>query len=192
MPKKLILLIGAPGSGKTTDANEIVKKHKDITAYSTGELLKREREEKTALGRIIEQYTEKGELVPTSITLDVVFEAVQKSPTDVVLLDGFPRERESIDSFCDLIFNSHNIKLDAVIEIRVSDKVAKERYLSNHEISEEVFEKSLKIYKETISYIETFYRGKSLLSVIDGEDELSAVVENIDKILENKIALESA
>jgi len=192
MLKKLILLIGAPGSGKTTDASAIVERHADITAYSTGELLQKEKENKTALGRIIEQYTDKGELVPTSITLDVIFEAIQKSPTDVVLLDGFPRERESIDSFCDIIYNSHNINLDAVVEIRVGDEIAKERYLASHEISEEVFEKSLALYKETINYIEEFYQGKNLLQVVDGEQEFSKVVEDIDKILEDKVALEPA
>jgi len=192
MSKKLILLIGAPGSGKTTDALAIAKKHTDITAYSTGELLQAEKESKSALGKIIEQYKDRGELVPTSITIDTIFDAIKKSPTDVILLDGFPREKESITSFCDVIYNNHNIELDAVIEIRVSDEVAKERYLSSHEITEEVFQKSLAIYKDTINYIEEFYKDKNLLNVIDGEQELSKVVEDIDKILEEKITLETA
>jgi len=192
MSKKLILLIGAPGSGKTTDALAITKKHIEVTAYSTGELLEAEKESQSALGKIIGQYKDKGELVPTSITLDTIFEAIQKSPTEVVLLDGFPREKESINSFCDIIYNSHNIELDAVIEIRVSDMVAKERYLSGHEETEEVFQKSLAVYKETIEYIEAFYKNKNLLQVVDGEQEIFRVIEDIDKILENKVTLEPA
>jgi adenylate kinase len=192
MSKKLILLIGAPGSGKTTDALAITKKHIEVTAYSTGELLEAEKESQSALGKIIGQYKDKGELVPTSITLDTIFEAIQKSPTEVVLLDGFPREKESINSFCDIIYNSHNIELDAVIEIRVSDMVAKERYLSGHEVTEEVFQRSLGVYKETIEYIEAFYKNKNLLQVVNGEQELFRVIEDIDKILENKVTLEPA
>jgi adenylate kinase len=192
MSKKLILLIGAPGSGKTTDALAIAKKHIEVTAYSTGELLEAEKESQSALGKIIGQYKDKGELVPTSITLDTIFEAIQKSPTEVVLLDGFPREKESINSFCDIIYNSHNIELDAVIEIRVSDMVAKERYLSGHEETEEVFQRSLAVYKETIEYIEAFYKDKNLLQVVNGEQELFRVIEDIDKILENKVTLEPA
>jgi adenylate kinase len=192
MSKKLILLIGAPGSGKTTDALAITKKHIEVTAYSTGELLEAEKESQSALGKIIGQYKDKGELVPTSITLDTIFEAIQKSPTEVVLLDGFPREKESINSFCDIIYNSHNIELDAVIEIRVSDMVAKERYLSGHEETEEVFQRSLAVYKETIEYIEAFYKNKNLLQVVDGEQEIFRVIEDIDKILENKVTLEPA
>jgi adenylate kinase len=192
MSKKLILLIGAPGSGKTTDALAITKKHIEVTAYSTGELLEAEKESQSALGKIIGQYKDKGELVPTSITLDTIFEAIQKSPTEVVLLDGFPREKESINSFCDIIYNSHNIELDAVIEIRVSDMVAKERYLSGHEETEEVFQRSLAVYKETIEYIEAFYKDKNLLQVVNGEQELFRVIEDIDKILEDKVTLEPA
>jgi adenylate kinase len=192
MSKKLILLIGAPGSGKTTDAYAIAEKHKDITAYSTGELLEAEKKSKSALGRIIQQYKDKGELVPTAITVDTIFDAILKSPTDVVLLDGFPREKESIDSFCDVIYNNHNIELDAVIEIRVNDDVAKERYFLTHSDSEAIFEKSLAIYKETINYIEEFYQGKNLLHIVNGEQELSSVVDDIDKILEEKVNLEPA
>jgi len=192
MSKKLILLIGAPGSGKTTDASAIAEKHQDITAYSTGGLLEAEKESQSALGEIIKQYKDKGELVPTAITLDTIFDAIVKAPTDVVLLDGFPREKESIDSFCDIIYNSHNIELDAVIEIRVHDEVAKERYLSSHNENEAVFEKSLSIYKETINYIEEFYKDKNLLHIVNGENELSKVIEDIDKILEEKVNLEPA
>ena len=192
MSKKLILLIGAPGSGKTTDATAIAQKHKDITAYSTGGLLEAEKKSKSALGRIIQQYKDKGELVPTAITVDTIFDAILKSPTDVVLLDGFPREKESIDSFCDVIYNNHNIELDAVIEIRVNDEVAKKRYFLSHNENGALFEKSLAIYKETINYIEEFYQGKNLLHIVNGEQELSCVVDDIDKILEDKVNLEPA
>ena len=193
MTKKLILLIGAPGSGKTTDAQKMAESHSNITAYSTGELLQAEKESGSALGKIIQQYKDSGELVPTSITLDAVFEAIKKAPTDIVLLDGFPREKESIDTFCDIIYNNHNIELDAVIEIKVNDATAKERYLASHDVSEEVFNNSLNIYRETISYIETFYKDKELLKVVDGEQELSKVIEDIDAILKaHHLALETA
>ena len=189
MIKKLILLIGAPGSGKTTDAQKIAQNHENITAYSTGELLDAEQQRNSTLGKIIQQYKEKGELVPTSITLDTVFEAIKNAPTEIVLLDGFPREKEVINTFCDIIHNNHDIELDAVIEVRVSDEVAKQRYLANHNVSEAVFEKSLAIYKDTIAYIEDFYKGKNLLKVVDGEQPPSKVIEAIDTILQEHPAL---
>lgn len=190
MSKKLILLIGAPGSGKTTDAQKVAQNYSNITAYSIGELLETEKCSGSTIGNIIKQYKDEGELVPTSIVLDTLFSAISKSPTDTVLLDGFPREKESITTFCDIIYNSHNIELDSVIELRVSDEVAKKRYLASHEVTEEVFDNSLAIYKDTISYIEEFYKSKNLLKVIDAEQELSKVIDEIDSLLkEHKLEI---
>ncbi len=192
MTKKLILLIGAPGSGKTSDAKTVAEAHANITAYSTGELLDTEKNSESALGRIIQQYKDKGELVPAAVVIDTIFDAIKNSPTDIILLDGFPRDQESITSFCDILHNSHNIELDSVIEIRVSDEVAKERYLQNHNEGEEIFEKSLALYKETISYIEEHYQEKNLLQVIDGEQEQAKVIEAIDNLLKSHLPLETA
>ncbi|MCK5853761.1 MAG: nucleoside monophosphate kinase, partial [Sulfurovaceae bacterium] len=68
MSKKLILIIGAPGSGKTTDATLVAKNHTDsITSYSLGDMLKEEIAKETTLGKINNDYISKGELVPTAI-----------------------------------------------------------------------------------------------------------------------------
>ena len=118
MPKKLILLIGAPGSGKTTDANYIAEKHSGvITSYSTGELIKNEIKNETAVGNIAKSFVEKGDLVPTGIVVELIVDAVKNSPTDVVLLDGFPGKEKQLQYFCDFIFNNDKIQLVSVIEI---------------------------------------------------------------------------
>ena len=60
MPKKLILLIGAPGSGKSTDAKLIAEKHaKEITSYSTGDLIKAEIAKGTGIGSIAKRLCRK-------------------------------------------------------------------------------------------------------------------------------------
>jgi len=192
MTKKLILLIGAPGSGKTTDAKSVANAHHNITAYSTGELLDAEKERNSALGRIIKQYKDRGELVPAAVVVDTIFDAIKSAPTDVILLDGFPRDQASITSFCDILYNSHNIELDSVIEIRVSDAVARKRYLQNHDEGEAIFNKSLALYQETIKYIEEHYQEKHLLQVIDGEQPQAKVVEAIDNLLKSHQLLETA
>ena len=186
--KKLILLIGAPGSGKTTDAVNIAKNHPEITALSTGKLLEEEIQKGTAVGNIINDYLSKGELVPTAIVIDVIVDAVKNAPTDIVLLDGFPRKEKQMKIFADFLFNHDEIDLDSVIEIRVSDEVAKERSLDSGD-TVEVFENKLKTYKSTISDIEEFYNQKGLLKVIDGEQEQEKVIKEIDDFLKSHIAL---
>ncbi len=95
--KKLILLIGAPGSGKTTDAKIVSDEcQTEISSYSLGEILKKEIENGGKVGKIINDYVSKGELIPTSLTMDEVCDTILNAPTDIVLIDGFPREIEHV------------------------------------------------------------------------------------------------
>jgi adenylate kinase len=71
-----------------------------------------------------------------------------------------------------------------VIEIKVSDEIAKKRFLATGR-SEEIFEHEMKAYKESLSEIEAHYKDKNVLKVIDGEQERDAVVAEIDSYLGN-------
>ena len=195
MSKKLILLIGAPGSGKTTDGKAISKNHPEITSYSLGELLKEEVAKGTATGKIINDYISKGDLVPTAITIDTLCNAIKKAPTQIVLVDGFPRKEKQMKICADIIFNeSDKVDLVSVIEIRVSEDVARERVLgeeSNRE-SEELFNHQMAVYKDAIKHIEEFYNQNNLLKVIDGERDIDLVINDIDAFLKEKVAITSA
>lgn len=188
MSKKLILLIGAPGSGKTTDGKDIAKNHSDITHYSTGDLLKEEAAKETKLGKINNAFISKGELVPTDIVIDTIVDVVKKAPTDIVLLDGFPRKEKQMKLFADCLNNINGIELSSVIEIRVSENVAKERVLG-HDGADNIFNTEMKIYKNTIAEIEEFYNHDNLLKVIDGEREADVVVNEIDDFIQQQVAL---
>jgi len=186
--KKLILLIGAPGSGKTTDAKLIAKDIPNITSYSLGEILKQEIQKGGKIGKIINDYVSKGELIPTSLTIDELCKTILDAPTDVVLVDGFPREIEHVKIFGDVIANLKRVELLSVIEVRVSPEVAKERYFKNHNEDEEVFNHSMKIYQDTIKEIEEYYKDKNILKVIDGERDLKEVVNDIEEHIKSLIS----
>lgn len=184
MPKKLILIIGAPGSGKSTDAKLIAKNHSDtITSYSTGHLIREEIEEGTAIGNIAKSFFDKGDLVPTGIVVDIIVNAINSAPTPVVLLDGFPGKEKQMQYFGDYTFNNDKINLIAVLEIRVNEELARERWLATGR-SEDIFEHELKSYKESLSEIEEHYDEEHILKIIDGEKDLDLVIKDIDTYLE--------
>jgi len=188
MSKKLILLIGAPGSGKTTDAKIVANDFKDsITTYSLGDILKQDINKGGKVGKIINDYVSKGDLVPAALTIDEVFKVIDNAPTDIVLIDGFPREMEQVKIFGDAINNLKRVELLSVIEVRVNKDLAKSRYFKNHSEDEKIFNHSMKSYQDTINEIEEYYKGKNMLKVIDGEKDLDVVVSDIEEYLKSLI-----
>lgn len=189
MPKKLFLIIGAPGSGKTTDASIIAQKNSDkIVHYSTGDMLREEVASGSELGQTIESYISKGALVPLKIIIDTIISAINNAPTDVILIDGYPRSTEQMTALDEILANQSDIELVSVIEVRVSEAVAKERILGRAAEAEvvrsddsvEVFYDRMKIYTDPLADIQGFYTDKNLLKVIDGERTLDVIVEDME------------
>jgi len=196
--KKLFLIIGAPGSGKTTDASIIADKHSDdIVHYSTGDMLREEVARGSELGETIESYISKGALVPLNIIIDTIVSAIKNSPKNAVLIDGYPRSVEQMVAFDEILDRESDIDLLSVIEVRVSEDVAKERILGRAAEAEvvrsddsiEVFYDRMKIYTDPLAEIQKFYTDKDLLQVIDGERTLEVIVDEMDLFIQNKISI---
>ena len=196
--KKLFLIIGAPGSGKTTDASIIAEKHSDkIVHYSTGDMLREEVASGSDLGKEIDSYISKGALVPLNIIIDTIVSAINNAPVDTILIDGYPRSVEQMEAFDDIVSKEDNIDLVSVIEVRVSEAVARERILGRRaeaapgeersDDNEEVFERRMQIYTEPLEAIRDFYTKKNLLKVIDGERSLEEVVADMESFILSRI-----
>ena len=113
-----IVLFGPPGAGKGTQAKFISEQY-NIPHVSTGDILRENVREGTALGKKAKTYMDKGELVPDAVLIDIIKERIQKPDTRKgFLFDGFPRtipQAESLDEILDDI----NKKLDAIVNIDV-------------------------------------------------------------------------
>ncbi len=195
--KKLFLIIGAPGSGKTTDASIIDEKNDNIVHYSTGDMLREEVGSGSDLGKEIESYISKGALVPLGIIVNTIVSAINNAPVANVLIDGYPRSTEQMTAFDALVEKEDNIELASVIEVRVSEAVARERILGRaaeaapgegrSDDSVEVFFDRMKIYTDPLAEIQAFYTQKELLTVIDGARTLEEVVEDMEAFVKSKI-----
>ena len=121
-----IILFGAPGAGKGTQAVELVNKYK-LTHISTGEMFREAIKNQTAMGQLANSYISKGNLVPDEVTVGLVKERLaQEDCKNGFILDGFPRtlpQAECLDEICKEL----NIKIDYVIDIEVSKEDVIER-----------------------------------------------------------------
>jgi len=100
------------------------------------------------------------------------------------LLDGFPGKEKQLQYFCDYIFNNDKINIISVLEIKVNDDLARERWIASGR-DETIFEHELKSYKASLAEIEAHYSNKNILKVIDGERDLETVTADIDTYLNN-------
>ncbi|MCK8624336.1 adenylate kinase [Apilactobacillus sp. TMW 2.2459] len=140
-----LILMGLPGAGKGTQAEDIVAKYK-IPHISTGDIFRAAISNKTDLGLKAKQYIDKGNLVPDDVTCGIVKERLSEDDTKVgYMLDGFPRTIDQANSLEDITSELDN-KLDAVINIDVDPDVLVER-LSGRFICKNCGATYHKIYK---------------------------------------------
>lgn len=121
-----LLIMGAPGAGKGTQA-ALIKDAYNISHISTGDMFRKAIKEQTATGIEAKKFIDKGQLVPDYVTNNLVKERLTEADcAKGFLLDGYPRNVEQAVEL-DKILAELNIKLDAVINITVDDKILIDR-----------------------------------------------------------------
>lgn len=193
--KKLFLIIGAPGSGKTTDAELIAQKHEDITHYSAGGMFRAEVASGSDRGQLIDSFISKGLIVPIDIAIETIVDAIKNAPTKVVIIDGYPRSNEQMTELDKYLENEKKVELSSVIEVEVSKDTAFKRVLGRATVdevvraddNEEVFLNRMRVYTEPLKEIQEFYQEKNLHKVISGEGTIEQIVSEMNEFIESKI-----
>jgi adenylate kinase len=116
-----IILLGAPGAGKGTQANMLADKMK-LVQVASGDLFRKALQEQTELGKKAKLYMDKGQLVPNEITIQMVLDRL--SAPDVkggAILDGFPRNLEQAKAL-DKALKEKSKAIDKVVNIKVTEE----------------------------------------------------------------------
>jgi len=192
-----IVLLGAPGSGKGTQA-ALLEKQMDIPHISTGVLFRSAVKEETALGRQIKTIMDCGELVPDDLTLDLLEQRMnQADAADGFILDGYPRnliQAESLDTLLETLRwpldDAVQIEVDSEEVIsRIAKRAAKE---GRSDDSENVARNRLRVYQERTAPVMDYYAEKGLLTRVMGTGTIEDVLQLILSVLETGKAAASA
>lgn len=115
-----IILLGAPGAGKGTQAVMLAEKL-GVAQVASGDLFRQALQQETELGKTAKAYMEKGQLVPDKITIQMVLERMGKPDSKKgAILDGFPRNLEQAKAL-DKAFAEQGKAIEKIININVSE-----------------------------------------------------------------------
>lgn len=180
-----IILLGPPGAGKGTQAQNLVDA-RGMIQLSTGDMLRAAKDSGTEMGKVVADVMARGGLVTDEIVIGLIREKLQGEKGGGFIFDGFPRTLAQADALADLLAETGET-LDAVIELRVDDDVLVHRIVNRAEearaagqpVRADDNEDSLRIrlmeyYKKT-SPLLGYYHAKGVLKSVDGLASIDAV-----------------
>ena len=176
--KKYLLFLGPPGAGKGTQA-AFLSEANSYLHLSTGELLRKEIDLGTELGKQVKDIMNKGELVSDQLVLEIVKKNLKKDNKGWIL-DGYPRNLSQVKSLNDFLVNI-NQPLEIVFYLDIPDEVLIKRLLmrGRKDDNEETIITRLKIYKKTTEPLIEHYKKLSLLEYINADGDLKTISADI-------------
>jgi len=179
-----LVLLGAPGSGKGTQAARL-KEYLKVPHISTGDLLRAEVTAGSALGREAEAVMARGELVSDDILLGMLKDRFSRDDTRAgFILDGYPRNLAQAAAL-DALMVDLGQPFDAAVQLAVDNELLIERLAGRAKAegraddSPESVRKRLTVYDDQTAPVIEFYRGQGQLSVVDGVGTLDDVFARI-------------
>jgi adenylate kinase len=211
-----VILLGAPGSGKGTQAQQICRVLA-VPQISTGDIIRSAIREQTALGLEFKSYADAGELVPDDLVNRLVdSRLVQCDCAAGFLLDGFPRTLAQAE-WLDAALDKQGRHIDRVISFEVDDAVILERITGRrtdpatghayhltfdpppieimHRLvhraddTEAVLRRRLEEYSEKTAPIAPYYEARGLLRRVNGEGDVADVKRRVMDALGAKVAV---
>jgi adenylate kinase len=187
-----LLLIGAPGAGKGTQAVRLAE-HFGITHISSGDLLRKHIADQTALGRSIRGYVERGDLVPDQLVMDMLRKpVVAANDTGGYVLDGFPRTVRQAETAY-LAARDLGVAVQIAVHLDVDHDELIRRLLARRrgpEDTQAVIDHRLQVYEKQTRPMLAYYAQREKLVVVDGTRPIEEVtqalqmqVERVDRLL---------
>ncbi|AZI22424.1 adenylate kinase [Chryseobacterium taklimakanense] len=181
-----IVLFGPPGSGKGTQAQNLIEKF-NLKQISTGDLFRYNMKNDTDLGKLAKSYIDKGELVPDQVTTDMLVDEVKK-PTDAAgfIFDGYPRTANQTAELERIVKEVLNSEISVCLSLVVDDEILVERLLKRGETSgrtddsnEEIIRNRIKEYYTKTAEVAELYKQQGKYVEINGVGEIDEISQKL-------------
>lgn len=203
-----LILLGAPGAGKGTQATRISDKY-NLPHISTGDILRKNIKEGTTLGIQAKSFIDAGRLVPDEVVIGIVKDRLQQADCkNGFILDGFPRtcpQAEALDKVTE-IDAVINIAVDSAlivnritgrrmcacgesyhISMGIGDTCPKcgSKLYQRDDDKEETVKERMQVYENQTAPLIDYYTAKGLVVDVDGGKPLNEVFEQISKVIDD-------
>ncbi len=188
-----IVLFGAPGCGKGTQAAKLKEKY-GVNHVSTGEVIRGEINRGTELGKSMSEYIEAGKLAPDQIVIDMIANYIVEHKEDRGnIFDGFPRTTAQAEAF-DKILEENNDSVDIMIYMEVPEEELVKRILLRgkdsgraDDASEDVIRNRISVYNAQTAIVADYYTKQNKYAAIDGLGSMDEVFDRISEVIDAAI-----
>ena len=186
-----IVMFGAPGSGKGTQSEVLIKTY-GLFHISTGDVLRDHIKRGTALGKTAQEYINQGQLIPDELMVNIlatVMDDNKEVAAKGVIFDGFPRTIPQAEALEEML-QQRGTKVSAVIGLDVPEEILIGRLLNRGKESGrsddnlETITSRLEVYNNQTAPLKAFYAQKGLLHMVQGTGGAEVVFERVRKVIE--------
>ena len=186
-----IVMFGAPGSGKGTQSEVLIKTY-GLFHISTGDVLRDHIKRGTALGKTAPEYINQGQLIPDELMVNIlasVMDDNKDAAAKGVIFDGFPRTIPQAEALEEML-QQRGTKVSAVIGLDVPEEILIGRLLNRGKESGrsddnlETITSRLEVYNNQTAPLKAFYAQKGLLHMVQGTGGAEVVFERVRKVIE--------
>lgn len=185
-----IILFGPPGAGKGTQSTKLIDKY-NLLHISTGDLFRKHLKEGTPLGKMAQEYMNKGNLVPDQVVIDMVDDKIKSNGhVKGIIFDGFPRTIPQAEAL-DKLLASRKTPVSVLIELVVPEDELKKR-LAERAVKEnrpddakpEVIENRIAVYKDETVSVAQHYKEQNKYEAVKGTGSIDGIFTDISEVID--------
>lgn len=183
------IMFGPPGAGKGTQS-KVISDWLQIPHISTGAILRQEMADSTEMGKLAQEFVNKGELVPDKVLIGMMKTSLDTSKCPHGwILDGFPRTLPQAQ-FLDTLLTDLDQEVNVALFLNVSTSLVVERLLKRADLegraddNEETIRNRLSVYEHQTLPVLKYYGEKGVLITVDGSRSLDEVTNDVKEAFE--------